>query len=125
MSRDKCMQWAEERKATIQIEKDQLGGRNVEKVVVFWPGGQVEDREVVWYDPETRRPVKIYVYSKSFLSHDLVSEYEILIDYPAPETIPADRLSLEVPREARLEIGDAQLGRYIRSEGRKGAWPGP
>ena len=38
----------------------------MEKVVVFWPGGQVEDREVVWYDPETRRPVKIYVYSKSF-----------------------------------------------------------
>ena len=120
MSRDKCMEWAEQRKATLQIEKDQLDGRSVEKVVIFWPGGQVEDREIVWYDPATHRPVKIYVYSKSFLAHGLVSEYEMSIDYPAPATIPASRFAVEVPCEARLEIADSQLGRFIRSEGQKG-----
>jgi hypothetical protein len=124
MSRDKCLHWAEQRKATIQIESDRLDGRPVEKVVVFWPGGEVDDREIVWYDPVTRRPVKFYVYSKSF-EHDYVSEYEISIDYPAPEAIPADRLALHVPPEDRLEIEDSQLGRRIVSQGRKGVWPAP
>jgi hypothetical protein len=125
MSRDKCLQWAEQRKATIQIEKDRLEGRSVEKMSIFWPGGQVEDREVVWYDPATHRPLKIHVYSKSFAHASMSEEYEMSIDYPAPATIPANRFIVAVPREARLEISDSQLGRYIRSEGRKDAWPGP
>lgn len=124
MSRDKCLQWAEQRKATIQIESDQLDGRPAEKTTIFWPGGEVDDREIIWYDPASRRPLKVYVYAKSF-EHDYASEYEISIDYPSPETIPADRLALDVPPEDRLEIEDSQLGRRIVSQGRKGTWPGP
>ena len=57
-SREKCIAWGEEHKATIQRKKDNVNGREVEKIDLSWPGGAVEPQIIIWFDPKTVRPVE-------------------------------------------------------------------
>jgi hypothetical protein len=114
-NREKCVQWGEHHKAAVERKKDNLDGREVEKVELSWPGGVVEDQIVLWFDPETMRPVKAFIKSVSPVGGSMA--YDMAFDYPDPGTLPAERFTLQIPRGAELEINDPQFGRQIYSEG--------
>jgi hypothetical protein len=120
------LRWAENHQADIHIEPDSLDGRNVRKVVLRWPGpgspGSHPQIDTVWFDPDSLRPVK----QRSELWDGGLTEARF--DYPAPENVPADLLTFQMPRDVTLEINDSDLGRQVYSEPRAAehdSAPGP
>jgi hypothetical protein len=120
-NREKILDWGEKHKADIKREKDSINGREVEKIILAMPGGAIE---VIWIDPKSMRPVKAF--SKAMIppagdpyGPPMAIEDEVFIDYPAPDTLPAEKFTFQVPPDAQLEIHDPQLGRFISSEGQK------
>jgi len=103
--------WGEKHKAEVVVERDELDGKEVEKVTVQWPGETEAGANVVWFDPLTHRPLKKrHRYDDGRIT-------EIMIDYPAPDAVPEERFTLEIPRSALLEVNDPLLGRPLYSEG--------
>jgi hypothetical protein len=74
-----------------------------------------------WFDPETGLIVARQCGCKG--SPDANSKYEpsILIDYPDPESLPAELFAFEIPVDADVTVIDPELGRPLRSEGKSGS----
>ena len=115
LNRDKLLEYAEKSKATFVPEKDRLDGREVEKITLSWPEGGMAKKMILWFDPKTRRPAKC-----CWEGDQPGMGMEVSLDYPDPKEIPAEKLTLEVPRRALLEINDPHLGRQVYSEGQTG-----
>ena len=125
-------------KATHVSEKDRLNGEEVEKVT-FRYLADPEDNEkspitsfspdahlkflqspdakfltrTYWFDPKTNL----------LLGKDcgcVPPKYDYRIDYPAPDSVPRELFTFEVPRDALLIVDDPDVGRQIRSEGQTG-----
>ncbi len=107
------LRWAENHQADIHIEPETVNGHKLRKVVLRWPGpgdpGSHPQIDTVWFDPDSLRPVK----QRSELWDGGVTEASI--DYPAPENVPADLLTFQMPRDVTLEINDSDLGRQVYS----------
>jgi hypothetical protein len=110
------LHWAETHQADIHIEPDSLDGRKQRKVVLRWPGpggpGSQPQVDTIWFDPDSLRPVK----QRSESWDGQVTESSI--DYPAPQNVPADLLTFQMPRDVTLEINDSDLGRQVYSAAR-------
>jgi hypothetical protein len=114
-SREEMIQWGEKHKANVVPEKDQLDGREVEKVTLTWSDEPVNTRQIVWFDLKSRRPVKF-----CYETLDGKQGIEAAIDYPSPEDVPKERFTFQVPRDAALEVYDPQLGRQLSAGGQTG-----
>ncbi len=109
--RESLLRWADRHKADAVPEKHRLDGKEVEKITLRWPGEIPMGTHTVWFDPGTRRPLKKrYESAEGRIT-------EIMIDYPAPETVPKQQFEFQVPRSATLEVNDPQLGRPLYAEG--------
>ncbi len=135
--RDECLKFAEKAKATWVSEKERRDGREVEKIT-FWyladplagfrspihgfipelhqklldsPKAEFRMR-TEWFDPKTGRRVGHRCGCKG-------SAYEELTDFPAPESLPRELFTFQIPRDAVLEVRDPELGRVIHSQGQK------
>jgi hypothetical protein len=113
---EELLRWAESHKAEITSEADNLGGRKVRKVALRWPGpggaGSHPQIDTIWFEPDSLRPVK----QRSELWDGGVTEARF--DYPEPENVPPERLTIQPPAEVTLEINDPDLGRQVYSEPR-------
>jgi hypothetical protein len=115
ISRESFVKWGEKFKAEVVPEKDRLDGKEVERIALCWPGEIEMGTNTVWFDPHTRRPLKErYEYDDGRVN-------EVVIEYPAPDAVPKEQFTFEVPRSALLEVNDPQLGRQLYSEGQKHA----
>lgn len=133
--------WETRNRATMVWAKDRRNGEEVEKLtarslgdpdydgrcpihgfdpkkhqkLLESPDAQFRTR-TYWLDPQTHLQVAYRCGCKS-------PKQEYSIDYPAPESVPRELFEFQIPRDARLEIDDPQLGRRILSEGQ--SFPDP
>ena len=114
-SRENFVQWGKRQKVRIVPQDDNLDGRKVEKVTLSWPDWPDRGRQVVWFDRQSRRPVKLRQET-----NDGKPQVEVAIDYPSPDAVPKERFVFTVPRDAELEVFDPQLGRGLSAEGQTG-----
>jgi len=114
-SRTAMTQWGEKYKAKLVPEKDQLDGREVDKITVTWPQKPAKPKNIVWFDQQSGRPLK-------WCDETRVGKHQVaaVIDYPSPGAVPKERFSLQVPRDAAVEVYDPQLGRQLSSDGQTG-----
>ncbi|QEH33465.1 hypothetical protein OJF2_19670 [Aquisphaera giovannonii] len=110
---ESLVRWAEDHRADIRVEADTLGGRKLRKVTLRWPGPEGQpggQSDTVWFDHESLRPVRQ-------VSHTFDGRaIEVTLDYPAPESLPADLFSFSMPRDVTLEVNDPDLGRQLYSD---------
>jgi outer membrane lipoprotein-sorting protein len=114
-SREAMIQWGEKYKAKIVPEKDQLDGQEVDKITVTWPHKPAKPRQTVWFDKNSGRPLKLHDETP-----DGKQKFDVLIDYPSPGDVPKERFTLQVPRDAAVEVYDPQFGRQLSSAGQTG-----
>jgi hypothetical protein len=131
--RQRVIRTGEENTAVFACQKERLNGREVEKLTAYFPADPFADRfcshgfdpkahltlpgtrfwaRLYWFDPDTGRLVQRKCGCKR-------PGWEIRIDYPAPESVPKELFTFEVPHGAVLEVSDPELGRSLRSAGQK------
>ena len=110
VSREKIIEWAKKQKASVVPQACDLDGRKAEKVTLTWPAESAAGRLSVWFEADSRRPIKL-AYEKL----DGTPQMEAAIDYPLPEAVPQERFDFQVPRDAEVEVFDPQFGREISS----------
>ena len=115
VSREKIIEWAEKQKATVVPQACGLDGRKAEKVTLTWPAESGAGRLSVWFEADSRRPIKL-AYEKL----DGTPQMEATIDYPPAEAVPQERFAFPVPRDAELEVFDPQFGKEISAAGQTG-----
>ena len=115
ISREKIIEWAKKEKANVVPQACDLNGRKAEKVTLSWPAESAAGRLSVWFEADSRRPVKL-AYEKL----DGTPQMEATIDYPPAEAVPQERFVFPVPRDAEVEVFDPQFGRQISSAGQTG-----
>jgi len=114
-------------------EKEQVGSKQVDKVTIHFPadprhqGWPIHDFEprvqltvsgtesrtrTYWFDPETDLALRRQCGCKP-------PKYHWCVDYPAPESVPKELFTFEVPEGARLEVVDPELRRPLYSEGKR------
>jgi hypothetical protein len=114
-SRQAMIRWGEKHKAQIVPEKDQLDGREADKITINWPHKPDEPRQTVWFDPQSGRPLRLCDETL-----DGKQKFEVLIDYPSPGDVAKERFAFQVPRDAAVEVYDPQFGRQLSSAGETG-----
>jgi len=125
-------------------EKDQLDGKEVEKVTVYLPpeadslklglcahafvpekhrflSGTEFRARVYRFDPKTGLPLQRLCGCKRPLERGTHDER---IDYPAPQSVPRDLFTFRVPDGVVLEVNDPELGRQFRPTGETGIGTG-
>ncbi len=115
VSREKIIEWAKKEKANVVPQACDLDGRKAEKVTLSWPAESAGGRLSVWFEADSRRPIKL-AYEKL----DGTPQMEATIDYPPAEAVPQERFAFPVPRDAEVEVFDPQFGREISAEGQTG-----
>jgi hypothetical protein len=115
VSREKIIEWAKKQKANVIPQACDLNGRTAEKVTLTWPAESAAGRLSVWFEADSRRPIKL-AYEKL----DGTPQMEATIDYPQAEAVPQERFVFPVPRDADVEVFDPQFGREISSAGQTG-----
>jgi len=133
--RKELFQRAERARATHVSETERRDGKEVEKVTFqyladpdvdgdwpihsFNPEAHLKLLEspdakflprTYWFDAKTHLVAGYRCGCKS-------TKYEYWVDYPAPESVPRELFTFEVPRDAELTVADPALGRRVQSEG--------
>jgi hypothetical protein len=128
----RTIQSSELRTAVFACQKEQLGGKEVDRLTVHYPadpqeGGRypihgfdprvqrrvsgMESRaRTYWFDPDTHLMVQRQCGCEP-------AKYHVAVDYPPPESLARERVTFQIPRGARLEVVDPELGRPVYSEG--------
>jgi hypothetical protein len=114
-NRETLLAWAKSHRKSIVREQESLNGQLVDKLTLKGIPEGSQNSQIVWFDPATRRPLKF-----RFESPKPARTIEATIDYPPVASIPTERFSLPVPRDARIEINDPAFGRQIHAEGASG-----
>jgi hypothetical protein len=99
------------RPTELPVVAEPAHGKPVEKVTLQWPGDVPVGKNAVWFDSRTHRPLKARYESADG------ETTETVIEYPAPEAVPPERFTFQVPRSALLEVNDPQLCRPLYAEG--------
>ncbi|MHC4404901.1 MAG: hypothetical protein ACYTG0_35080 [Planctomycetota bacterium] len=138
--RAKTISNAEHRTAVVACEREQLDGKEVDKVTACYPAdpqqrgrwpihgfdpkaqllvsGMESRTRTFWFDPETHLMVQRECGCEP-------AKYHVTAEYPPPESLSRERFTFEIPRAARLEVVDPALGRPVYSEGQSAPDPQP
>lgn len=126
-----AIRYAEELTAMFRLQKEQLNGKEVDKVTEYYPadpqvagewpihtfdpemqrkvpGTQMRTR-TYWFDHETGLMVQRRCGCKS-------PKHDENADYPPPESTRPERFAFQLPQGARLESADERLERLFRSQ---------
>ncbi len=114
---DERVRWAESQRVDqIDVKSETIAGRRLRKMTLRWPGpssgGLLPRAEMLWFDPDSLRPVK------QVIEYDDGRTIETLMDYPAPDSVPDDLFAFRPPPDVTIEINDPDLGRQVYSDAR-------
>jgi hypothetical protein len=134
--RESNIRWTESHSGAFVSQIERLEGKEVEKITFHSPmerlqgvGRPIHDFEprkhlersgtefrtrTRWFDLKTHLAVGDQCGCE-------LPKLDTYVDYPAPESVPRELFTFQVPPDARLDVGDPALGRAIRSEGRQTA----